>query len=496
MEVYSSQNFANEYLTLKGIELRTGIKGEELFTTIAGEMMDNSADDMENHGVDNPQVHVTVMVSLPFRSPPPSPALSDYHILEISVRNSVNPQRGHVFSKQLLESVYTFGSYYGSKRFYKINRGAFGDASKLMLGAPYALADSMNIHLTDMGVHYPITHRTSSNNILKTFRVGLSPTTRALEITEEDEESQEDYTEVQIFLPVQGRDNHNPNQFYCFLKDYILQNTHIGFTFSLPPAYDKRHFPPTQRMINAGKNLSNPHFYDLSEFRQLVKELQDTEEKFYDMASKTFRGAANNLPRNSLTDTTIGELQQSENKTHEVFKMMRNKIQALSTEGGLKTMMPFDTNKTIRREALQKRLAQMGISCDRVKYKQRYDYHDSGGNDDERVRYPFFFETFVGHSDHIRDNLKVIQSINSKSAANNLLVFGGPYEYNFNQKADGKMWVRKAASIFDILGHYKYSFDENKCRKPNTLVALNLVSPRSHGKNKSPTLSGSHCRCS
>jgi hypothetical protein len=365
-----------------------------------------------------------------------------------------------------------------------------GDASKLILGAPYALADSMNIHLTDMGIYYPVTHRTSSNNILKTFRVGLSPTTGALEIIEEEEEeSQEDYTEVQIFLPVQGRHNQNPNPLYSFLKDYILLNTHIGFTFSLPPAYDKRHYPATQPMIYAGKNLSNPHFYNLSEFRvQLIKELQDTEEKFYDMASKTFRGAANNLPKNSLTNKTIGELQQSANKTHEVFKMMRNKIQALSTEGGIKTMMPFDTNKTIRREALQKRLAQMGISCDRVKYKQRFDYHDSGGNNDERVRYPYFFETFAGHSDHIRDNLKVIQFINSKFVANNPLVFSGPYRYNFNQRADGKTWCRKAASIFDILGYYKYSFDENKCRKPNTLVALNLVSPRigyeSHGKSR------------
>ena len=62
MEVYSRQNVNNEYLTLKGIELRTGIKGEELYTAITGEVMDNSADDMENHGVDNPQVRVTVTV--------------------------------------------------------------------------------------------------------------------------------------------------------------------------------------------------------------------------------------------------------------------------------------------------------------------------------------------------------------------------------------------------------------------------------------------------
>ena len=119
----------------------------------------------------------------------PSPALGDYHILDISVRNSVNPQRGHVFSKQLLESVYTFGSYFGSKRFYKINRGALGDASKLMLGAPYALADSMNIHLTDIGIYYPITHRTSSTIIYSRHFELAYRLLRALEIIEGDDES-------------------------------------------------------------------------------------------------------------------------------------------------------------------------------------------------------------------------------------------------------------------------------------------------------------------
>jgi hypothetical protein len=105
MEVYSSQNVANEYLTLKGIELRTGIKREELFTAIAGEMIDNSVDDMENHGVDNPQVQVTVRV-LPLPSPPASPALSDYHILKILIRNSHSTKRASIFKAAARVSLY------------------------------------------------------------------------------------------------------------------------------------------------------------------------------------------------------------------------------------------------------------------------------------------------------------------------------------------------------------------------------------------------------
>lgn len=96
--------------------------------------------------------------------------------------------------------------------------------------------------------------------------------------------------------------------------------------------------------------------------------------------------------------------------------------------------------------ALQKRLAQVGTFCDRVKYKQRYGYFESK---DGIVKYPYFFEVFIGHCSNIPVNLKVVQSINSK-VSNNSLVFGGPYKYNFTEKG-----YRTATSIFDIFEHYK-----------------------------------------
>ena len=162
--LYSSRSTTLDYLTLKGIELRTQITSKEIFATCLGEIMDNSIDDMETRGVKDPQVKVIISTS----------SLSEEKsIVSIVVRNSVNPGSNHVFSKQRLELIYNFKTYYSSKRFYKISRGALGDASKLMLGAPYALADSMNIDLTDMGISYPITHKTSTNGALKTFHIGL-----------------------------------------------------------------------------------------------------------------------------------------------------------------------------------------------------------------------------------------------------------------------------------------------------------------------------------
>jgi hypothetical protein len=163
----------------------------------------------------------------------------------------------------------------------------------------------------------------------------------------------------------------------------------------------------------------------------------------------------------------------------ELFELMYNKISQISSEKGLASMIPFATTKKTRRMALEERLIQYGISCDRVKYKQKYGYYKS----DDGTQYPFLFEVFVGHSrEGIEDNLKVVQSVNSKISNNNL-VFGGPYRY----KTDSVRFRYKTTLILGIFEHFRYSFDDKKCKKPNSIILINLISPRinykSHGKS-------------
>jgi hypothetical protein len=145
----------------------------------------------------------------------------------------------------------------------------------------------------------------------------------------------------------------------------------------------------------------------------------------------------------------------------------------------LASMIPFATKMKTRRMALQERLGQFSISCDHVKYKQKYDYYKS----DDGKQYPYFIEVFVGHSKDIQLNLKVVQSINSKISKDNL-VFGGPYHYG----TDSIKFVYQATSILGIFEHFRYSFDGKKCKKPNSIIIVNLISPRinykSHGKSR------------
>jgi hypothetical protein len=60
--------------------------------------------------------------------------------LRIIVRNS-NEYGKAVFSKDMLQSIFSFDTFYSSKRNqYKISRGALGDAFKGILCIPYVLA--------------------------------------------------------------------------------------------------------------------------------------------------------------------------------------------------------------------------------------------------------------------------------------------------------------------------------------------------------------------
>ena len=195
-----------------------------------------------------------------------------------------------------------------------------------MLGAPYALADSMNLDISnDTTGIIPIVLKTRAKNILKTFHVALILIdTKQNSITENSENSSgENYTEVQILLPY--NDSGDDSTLYGllpFLRSYSALNTHITFNFTGGGKH--MNFPATQPMIKSD-NKSSIHFYELHEFRQMVKDLSNKKDTFYDMFQRNFK-SANNLPKNDLTMMTLGELSKSNEKIEEIFKL-RDRIQ-------------------------------------------------------------------------------------------------------------------------------------------------------------------------
>ena len=64
----------------------------------------------------------------------------------------------------------------------------------------------------------------------------------------------------------------------------------------------------------------------------------------------------------------------------------------------------------------------------------------------------------------------------------------GPINIISLKRLTEKCTSERQSQYLTYLGYYKYSFDQDKCKKPNSLVALNLASPRigyeSHGKSR------------
>lgn len=468
--VFSKQGTQEDYIHLDGIKNRTGVTKDNLYALVTKEFNDNALDYEEISGVKDPWVDITIT--------------KEDQFLKIAVKNPVAPNNNIIFSKEMLESIYNFRTYYSSKRVHKIHRGALGDASKLVLGIPYALADVMGIP----NINRPLTIRTCNNNVLRTFHVGLALDTMLPDIDEASESvmSNENYTEVENILPLNNNEREEEfttGRLLLFLRNYALLNTHIGFTFNVE--HRQIRLPATETIINSGKNKSSIYFYYLNEFSRFIKNLDNDNQITYDMLCKTFREASN-LPKNKLTQMTVSELKSSATAIEEIYNQLNDVMPPVSRQTGLSSFLPFDTNKKFRKRVLEERLIQVGIFCKLVKYKQIHGYHISDvAEDGSKVEYPYFIEVLIAHSspEYVSSNLQVIQAINSTIGPNRASeLFGRTLWYN-----SGKEYVYKDQSIFNVLEHYGYKDSSKGCKKPNSIVIINLVSPKIQYNNFSKT---------
>jgi hypothetical protein len=163
-----------DYVTLEGIENRTGIEKQNAYAFVK-ELLDNAIDFLETEHIGISQkkdqkametiaAEVQVYVSRE----------EDNKFLQITVVNS-NQYGKAVFSKDMLQSIFNFETFYSSKRNqYKITRGALGDAFKEILCIPYALArEQWQGQQSSIEWNEPLIITTRVNRIQQTFLVYL-----------------------------------------------------------------------------------------------------------------------------------------------------------------------------------------------------------------------------------------------------------------------------------------------------------------------------------
>jgi hypothetical protein len=164
--------------------------------------------------------------------------------------------------------------------------------------------------------------------------------------------------------------------------------------------------------------------------------------------------------------------------------------------------LQFDINSKARSEAIKRRVEDtMGI-VSRIKYHTAQGYFKTNGysegdgnnnnnsSSNSNVEFPFVFEFAIIQTERKQDEdnnlnyyLKYRNAINSSPHDYSFLVGNRSNTFTWrsrsgsNNSRNDNMEIT-ASSIFGILEKYGYSFYKENCKKPNTTVFVNLISPR------------------
>lgn len=492
-----------DYVTLEGIENRTGIQKENVYAFVLKELLDNVTDFLEmqhsSTGINSRRQKIGLQINPAAAEAQVTILKEDNRLLRVIVVNS-NEYGKAVFSKDMLNSIFNFNSFYSSKRNqYKINRGALGDALKEVSCIPYGLAREQQ---QQQEWNEPLIITTNVNGLQQRFLVNLIVNrinqTIHSQITESEEEKQKstqlenesNYTAIEVRLLI-IQHLLDLAKLKRFLIEYSTFNTHIGFTFSLPVDLSTNaneqneialSFPQVQQINSKWTNSSSIYRYTLPEFQNFIFGLHDEDLPIYSIIQRSFREGSNMKKEGEFAEMTLGQLKRSPNHIDLLYTQLRSIMKP-----PLNLSLPFDANRKVRMEALSKRLEQRqpSLKISDMKYKAKYGYYKSNG-----IEYPFFFEIAIVQSNNIPYNLEFIDSLNSS-------VIPGSYSFLIGSDNETFRWqtqsdkknnsIHVSGSVFEIFEHYGYSNKKEKCKKPRCLIIANLISPRidykSYGKS-------------
>ena len=488
---------------LNGIRDRTGFEKEELYVFVLKELLDNALDYVEKNyieGCEVPELKVFIIRKS-----------HDKDYLTLKVQNSYLNQASisttSVFTIETLRSIFNFDSFFSSKRNqYRISRGALGDALKEVICIPYAIAkEYYNIEWDR-----PVVITTGNQNYsisLKIDRINQKIDAKIIQQQSDSETSDKTYTEFEIHLPLIDRNNSKvvSDKLGSLVFNYAIFNTHIAFHLEIideaenhkPFVFD---FPQLQKINTGWKSTTSVYYYSLQEFENFIFGLNDNDMIAYD-ALHIFRECSNLKKDHTLT---VGALKHDQNKIHEIYTKLREVMKPKT-----KLDLQFDINSKARSEAIKRRVEDtMGI-VSRIKYHTAQGYFKTNGysegdgnnnnnnnnSSNSNVEFPFVFEFAIIQTERKQDEdnnlnyyLKYRNAINSSPHDYSFLVGNRSNTFRWrsrsgsnNSRNDNREIT--ASSIFGILEKYGYSYYKEKCKKPNTTIFVNLISPRVDYRN-------------
>src|SRR5215469_13506187 len=467
--LYSSEKLSMDYVTLAGINTRTGVAQRQLALFVVKELIDNALDDLEKKlintnrtSIAGPQARIYITKGRKY--------------VEIRVQNS-NGISG--FTQNTIKSIFDFGRFYSSKRNqFKICRGALGDALKEVSCIPHALADHHGIE----GWNEPLTIRSGDKSYLIRLIVDKVKQTIHSEI-QVKEKVHTSTTQVEVRIPNVKTLDIKSIEF--LIIEYALLNPHIHFQVESkfedvdevnkpeqanPTIID---LPNTAEKIQAMSNLSSIYYYSPSNFHRLIlgSSKQTDLTPAYDVMKELFREASNLKKDQALA--TLSQLKSDLSKRKDLYCKMRSVMKPKS-----KLDLLFDVKD--RQESIKKTIECLGYEVADIKYKRKHGYYES---EDGSFEFPFFFEVAIVNTTNLRRNLLYIEGINSSPQHYYQCLQGPPDTFIWQARNKKK----SSSSILEMLERYGYSYDNEKCKKPRCIVIVNLISPRveykSYGKS-------------
>jgi hypothetical protein len=479
--IFSSQNTSMDELTSRGIETRTGVPKDNLSSFGIKELIDNAVDHHEIHhhnlNINNSDSKPRLRIQV----------IKEPSLTRILIRNSDPYHHEHeIFTKQKIDHVFDLDRIYSSKRYqFRISRGALGDALKEVLRIPYILATEGHQY-TDKITYWkePLIIRTTQRTFNVTLHVDRIEQSRRSYVEEYQVQNKcnnsANFTEVEFRIPASSLDL---AELKTFLKDYITATPHIDFTF-IDENNKVSRFEQVQPIRRDWTNMCSIYYYTYHEFSEFVHGLEDDSMIVHRVLRSVFREGSN-MKKTELTSISVGQLKRSPELILQVFELLRdiklNHLGPISDSSDLS--LPFNSNKKIRTAALRKRFEQRGLEISDLKYKSKFGYYK-----DEKtgVEFPFFYEIAVVSTTNLANNLYYIESLNSSVMPGKYSFMQG-HERTFRWETRSEKYSYLSGSIFRIFEHYGYSYDSKKCKKPHTIIFVNLISPKinykSYGKS-------------
>jgi len=441
-KLFVTESMAMDYFTLSGIENKLGLKPEDIPTYILQELLANGIDYVETSENTNPEITVEIT--------------TEAKVINLKVSN---PDRRQSFTDEIIHDIFDFDNYSSTKRRqFKITRGALGHGLKTVLSTSYTLATEHYGYpnWTPIKVTNGKDQWTVSAMIDRITGKVYSPNIENSSIIDSVEK-----TIIEVDIPVsEDRVDKIVVQFKDVFYKFLILNPHITMNIIVDDNHKSYH--QVQGIKSDWNNLHTINSYSDKDFETLIFNIKGENLTLNDIV-ESYKFREGRFIQKKEFDIPLIKSKYDKTIIQRLCDALRKGLSAIP-----ELDLPYDMRIKYRRDAIKKRLEQLGIHVKNIKYQLISGRYKS---DNPQIKSPFIFD--IAEIETENSKRSIISGINSSpTQLEHIYVHNGfgCLKINYNWTYD----------TIDELLHKEcgYSNNPKEDNKPNYIVFMNLVSPR------------------